>query len=111
MGGIETAAHQAEKILGEVDTFEAGYITFFPSSGNSIKNDRSLGETIKGSNPMQGMKIEKRLPSDGPGQIVKRISGQRQEDVKRNSGQRQDAKGGKKMLNKTNGSTEGDNGN
>jgi hypothetical protein len=53
--------------LGEVDTFEAGYITFFPSSGNSIKNDRSLGETIKGSNPMQGMKIEKRLPSDGPG--------------------------------------------
>jgi hypothetical protein len=86
MGGIENAAYSADKILGEVDTFEAGYITFFPSSGNSIKNDRSLGETMKGSNQMQGMKIEKRLPSDGQGQNVKRISGQRQDEAKRTSG-------------------------
>jgi hypothetical protein len=62
MGGIETAVNSADKILGQNDTFDAGYITFFPSSGNSIQNDRSLGDTTKGGNQMQGIKIEKRLP-------------------------------------------------
>jgi len=62
VGAIESAGRAADKFLGEVDTFDAGYITFFPSSGNSIQNDRSLGETIKGTTQMQGIKIEKRIP-------------------------------------------------
>lgn len=95
MGGVDSAGRTAEKIISESDTFDAGYITFFPTSGNSIQNERSLGDTMKGSNQMQGLKIEKRIPLDGP---------------KRASGQRQDQKTGKKVnfLNKTNGSTEGD---
>ena len=92
---MESAGRAADKIMSEVDTFDAGYITFFPSSGNSIQNERGLGETMRGPNQMQGLKIEKRIPLDGP---------------KRASGQRQDPKAGKKvsLLNKTNGSTEGE---